>query len=290
MAGKHVSETWALPAANHRVGPGRITLGQRASRSEPLLAGQQWRRLGSYALALILEGRGTYRDEAGYACGLGPGSLITVLPELGHRYGPDGDGWTETFLVFSGPVFEAWEAAGELDGREPVARLCDTDYWRERFEWVLGGQDVFAEEADFDPLLQIARLQVLMAEIRGALRRPANDGSPLAPRPPAWLAQAKELLARQPHNGKPPELEAIADELCVSYSTFRRRFVEHVGVSPARYRAEQLMDRARRLMIDTDLNDKQIADRLGFADAQHFSKRFKQIIGQTPSRFRVGLR
>ena len=33
-----------------------------------------------------------------------------------------------------------------------------------------------------------------------------------------------------------------------------------------------------------------VADRLGFADEGHFSKRFKSVTGETPRAFRYGLR
>jgi AraC-like DNA-binding protein len=46
------------------------------------------------------------------------------------------------------------------------------------------------------------------------------------------------------------------------------------------------MDRACELLLNQNLTLKEIALQLGFVDEYHLSKRFKQIIGVSPSGFR----
>ncbi len=62
-----------------------------------------------------------------------------------------------------------------------------------------------------------------------------------------------------------------------------------MGTPPARWRAARIIERACELMLRGGLVDKQIADRLGFSDEFHFSRKFKQVIGQSPRQFRRSL-
>ncbi len=72
--------------------------------------------------------------------------------------------------------------------------------------------------------------------------------------------------------------------------TFRRRFTRELGIPPARFRAGKIMEAACHLLLYTSLTSAQIAERLNFSDEYHFSRRFKQIRGETPTQFRRRLR
>ena len=70
------------------------------------------------------------------------------------------------------------------------------------------------------------------------------------------------------------------------YETFRRRFTREIGIAPARFRAERTIEAACHLLQYTGMAGAQIAERLGYADEYHFSRRFKQLRGETPTQFR----
>ncbi|HID66720.1 MAG TPA: AraC family transcriptional regulator [Roseibacterium sp.] len=54
---------------------------------------------------------------------------------------------------------------------------------------------------------------------------------------------------------------------------------------------ERIMYEARRLLIETDLPAREVAEQLGFSSAAYFSRAFSQATGRTPSAFRKpGLR
>ncbi len=76
----------------------------------------------------------------------------------------------------------------------------------------------------------------------------------------------------------------------MSYESFRKRFTRVVGQPPARYRMARLMDRACELMQAGRALDKEIAGSLGFCDHFHCSRRFKQIVGESPRQFRQRIR
>ncbi|MEM1212435.1 MAG: AraC family transcriptional regulator [Planctomycetota bacterium] len=276
---------WQLSATAATPSIGRLT--QAATVQQPQarpVADQDFRVFGSYAMVYIQAGHGRYRDANGTRQALGPGDVVFVSPRLGHRYGPNEGGWVQTYLVFDGPVFDHWHRDGWFGPRQPVRHAGDTPRWSAALrEVVFGTAGSPAPEVEPDPLGQIVRLQALLAK----LPRPKEGQAPRTQLLPEWATEAARRLGDQ--LGQPLDMEALAHSLHVSYTTFRRGFTQAYGMPPARYRAARTLDHARELIRTTRLTDQQIAHRLGFSDPQHFSKRFKQLVGRTPSQFRASL-
>ncbi len=253
--------------------------GVTKSGNNPKAAGNWMRRprvLGQYALVYVYEGSGRYSDANGLDLAIAAGDLILVFPDLAHQYGPGRSGWSEYYLVFEGPVFDLWREQGVLDEHRPVHHLQPIDHWLRRSESVLGAP---AGPGLSPPLLEVCRVQQVLAEAlsggpRGRLRQDQLN----------WASRACALL--EADMSQPADLEKIAETMGVTYATFRRQFRQLVGLPPARYRSQRVIDRACELMQRTDLSDKQIAAELGFCDESHFSKRFRQLAGQSPRAFR----
>jgi AraC-like DNA-binding protein len=81
-------------------------------------------------------------------------------------------------------------------------------------------------------------------------------------------------------------LESLAAEARLSVYHFARGFKLSTGVSPLRYVLEQRVERARQLLVQTDLPLSAIASAVGFFDQGHFSRQFRRLVGTTPSSFR----
>lgn len=224
------------------------------------------RTLGNYALIYLLNGEGTFKDARGAYFRVVPGNLWIIFPEIPHWYGPaKGSLWDEFYIVFSGPIFDLWRAKGLIDPNQPVRHLNPIDYWLRRL------QEVVVTESD--PLQQICSLQHLLAE---ALE--ASDDS----HEPHWLERARILLQTEDGSG-----EKVSRALGMSYETFRKRFTAAVEASPGRYQTMKMIDKACALMVAGTLTNKEIAERLNFCDEFHFSRRFKKIMGLTPTQFRL---
>ncbi len=84
-------------------------------------------------------------------------------------------------------------------------------------------------------------------------------------------------------------LEDIASEVNMSYSWFRRIFKEYTGFSPASYISEMKMERAKSMLLTSELSVKEIAYRLNFESVSYFTATFKSRTGVTPSEYGASL-
>ena len=81
-------------------------------------------------------------------------------------------------------------------------------------------------------------------------------------------------------------IQDLAQELGVSYSSFRKLFKEYTGFAPALYQQTLKLQRAKELLSTTNESIKEIAYRLNFESPDYFSAKFKNQTGMKPSDFR----
>ncbi len=77
-----------------------------------------------------------------------------------------------------------------------------------------------------------------------------------------------------------------ARELQVSPNNLGRIIKKSIGVSPISYVHQRFILSAKKLALETPLSMKEIAYKLGFEDAAHFSKFFKSNTGSNFSQFK----
>jgi len=80
---------------------------------------------------------------------------------------------------------------------------------------------------------------------------------------------------------------AELSELCYQHPNhFVRFFKKKTGTTPQKYIMERRVQMAKRLIEQTDLKFSDIATQVGFCDAPHLSKVFKQYYSLTPQEYR----
>ena len=84
----------------------------------------------------------------------------------------------------------------------------------------------------------------------------------------------------------PLKLEDFAYLSGRSLASFKRDFNAIYQVSPAQYIKETRLNKAKELLIATDWTIQDIAFSVGFESLSHFSRVFKQAMGQSPLDFR----
>jgi AraC family transcriptional regulator len=103
---------------------------------------------------------------------------------------------------------------------------------------------------------------------------------------PRKLRKAIEFINNNLDEEQAVAIPAVADEVQMSYSHFSRAFKQSMGVSPNVYMTEQRIERAKKLLSETDFRIADIALRTGFASQSHFTSTFRKLVWTTPKAFR----
>lgn len=82
------------------------------------------------------------------------------------------------------------------------------------------------------------------------------------------------------------ELKNIAEELDISPYYFARLFRQSLGVSPYKYVIEQRVEKAKRLLTNTQLSLIEIAFQCGFNSQSQMTQHFRKQTGTTPRKYR----
>lgn len=123
----------------------------------------------------------------------------------------------------------------------------------------------------------------LALEVLAATTREGKDGRRTV-RPPAWLANAEELLRSS--IDQPLRLGELAGVAGVDPAHFARAFRRQYGCSVGEYGRRLRVAWAARELALGDAPLATIAAEAGFADQSHFTRVFRRHIGTTPARYR----
>ncbi|MDA3959964.1 MAG: AraC family transcriptional regulator [Planctomycetota bacterium] len=121
-------------------------------------------------------------------------------------------------------------------------------------------------------LLELVAAVLELSALRQAPPGQADDLERLLP--------VLDVLAR--HRGPLPDRKELARLVGLGPSGFYRLFRRVLGCSPQQWYERRRIEEAERLLHRTNLSLAAIAERLGYADAFHLSRRFKAMVGHSP--------
>ena len=84
-------------------------------------------------------------------------------------------------------------------------------------------------------------------------------------------------------------LRAVARAVRMSYFHFSRAFKQSMGMTATNYIAERRIERAKKMLEETEMPISEIALRSGFSSQSHFTTAFRRLAGATPKAFRAAL-
>lgn len=236
---------------------------------------ERGRTLQAYQFALISEGSGRLQcaPDAEQIRNVRAGDVILLVPGIWHRFAPDPEtGWTENWIECRGPAFDHALDIGIFDPSKPLwaggaeAEACFAEIHS------LAVADALLNQ----PILSALGLR-LLAALAQSRRLPGNADMRLYNR-------ARRTLIEE--SGRPRPLEQLAADLGVSYTTLRRVFRLHAGMSLKQYQTDVRIRRACELLRSSNKSVKEIAGHLGYSSAFHFSAQFSKITGLAPSVWR----
>jgi len=100
------------------------------------------------------------------------------------------------------------------------------------------------------------------------------------------MARALESLHMQPE--KNWTLNSLGEQIGISRSGLAKRFKEMVGIPMFEYLTQLRVQRAKDLLLTSDLKSIDIAERVGYESNVAFTKTFKKQTGETPTQYRNG--
>jgi two-component system response regulator YesN len=81
-------------------------------------------------------------------------------------------------------------------------------------------------------------------------------------------------------------LEDVANEVQLSSAYFSNIFKKETGQNFTEFITESKINKAKDLLMRSNMNINEIADSLSFSDARYFSKIFKKVVGIKPTEYR----
>lgn len=99
----------------------------------------------------------------------------------------------------------------------------------------------------------------------------------------------QKILNRELSNPK-FSLSVLSDELGYSSGYLSGLFKKLYGITFQDYLVKQRMEKAKLLLLTTELKHYEIAESIGISDVNYFSARFKKVVGESPKQYKERVR
>lgn len=256
--------------------PGRtveeVATYRRRRLDRPTLHRFRW-----WCLILVTGGRGRVRWSEGDWAVLLPGSYVQVAPGESVAYGSDpatASAVDHVYISWSGAGTDGLLHQGLVPatrrvhpGGEPVAVLR----FVERLHSLLAERRPRAQD----------RAWVVLQELLVDLLHQRE--APPAP-PPAAVEVLRVRLEARPEDEV--DLAGFAAEHRISLPHLRAGFRRETGHAIGRFQAHCRCDRARQLLLETDLPVAAVGAAVGLPHPVSFARFFRRLTGWSPSRWR----
>lgn len=247
---------------------------------------------------------------------LNPGGYL-VIPPMNAPEGPFKEDVRESALIKKaveggGTVVTAClgaflpAAAGLLDGREATTHWNWMDYAAENFpgvDWNLSSMicpsDGFITSGGLLSLIDLALYiislhtskeftaklgQFLLADTVRQKQSVYAQSLVISKPADARLTELAEMIGSAPERYM--DVSEMAKMCGMSVRNFHRAFLKNYGTTPNKYTQLKRLEKAKRLLAETDRSIEEIAGMVGFADTSFFRSVFSRETGMTPTHFR----
>lgn len=245
-----------------------------------------------YELVFIYTGKGTFFIDQTFYDAV-PGDVFMIPGNTIHRSFPDPeDPKTSTALFFNaslvhnpplGDSFSYLRCFEQAKRRKAYKLSAGAD---EKRQLVMLIESIHMEETNKQPgyrqaiLLQLQQILLLL----GRTINPSYADQAVSTALPSWMTGILTYIDEHP--GSPLGLAQLAKQASVTPAHFSRAFKKLTGLNVTEYVTTKRIIRAKELLIETDANISDIAERCGFESLPHFHRMFKKLTGMTPAHYK----
>ena len=237
------------------------------------------RTLDEYQLLYQPEGEGTFESAHCKKTTIKAGDIFLLFPGEWHTYRPSVQkGWKSYWIGFKGKNIDDRVKHGFLSPEKPIYHVGFSNEIISLFE---EAYSTAQEEAAYAQQTLAGIVNHLIGVMYSLERNIILNKDSIH----VDMINKARLRIRESLEDN-LTIQEIAQELGISYSSFRKLFKEHTGFAPAMYQQSLRLQRAKELLSTTDESIKEIAYRLNFESPDYFSSKFKSQTGMKPSEFR----
>ncbi|MEZ5832310.1 MAG: helix-turn-helix domain-containing protein [Dongiaceae bacterium] len=209
----------------------------------------------------------------------------------GTRIAGIGGGCTlmaEAGLLTGRPCAAPWSLADALTERAQNLDVADRLYAIDERIATCAGRDATLDfalrliaDAAGEGLARIVADRLNHARPREANERQLSELDFSGQRGASAIAHTVAAMRRRMIEGE--DLDGIATQSGVSQRQLQRLFRRHLGMTPTQYFLKARLQRARHLLQYSTLSVTEIAIATGFASISHFTRRYTELYGRTPT-------
>lgn len=276
----HNDEEWGIvvTTVGYQLIPPNSSYPRSQHPKSHIFSPKNGRVLKEYQLIYISKGSGYFESSSCKRQRIESGTAILLFPNEWHTYEPDkGTGWFEYWVGFRGAHIDKRVEKGFFSPQNPIYPLGFSSSIISQFEDIVNYAD--KEKAGYQQIISSIVLCILGSVYYKNRNAIFNDSFAINK-----INEARAIMKQEIESNISPE--QIAENLGVGYSWFRKMFKQYVDVSPAQYQANLRHLRSKELLETTDLSIAEIAYKLNFETAGHFSTFFRKKEGIPPVQYR----
>lgn len=230
-----------------------------------------------YLIHYVIDGKGFY-TAGKHTYALGQGDVFLILPnEITSYVADEKDPWSYCFFAFDGEGSEEMLQRTALS-RENLTTHLEDDSLVALIEETTQELNRPLPNPDLYSLSQLIRmLKILADQVRVDV-----DTDKASMR--SYVQQVLDFIHF--NYAEPITVQEMAGLLSLNRSYLYRIFKEETGLSPIEYLNGYRIDRARQLLVETNIPVGQISVSTGFSTFSSFSRFFRLKYGVSPSTFR----
>lgn len=232
-----------------------------------------------FHLIYITRGRGVFENEH-HTYKVEGGDIILINSGEWHRYKPDAEtGWHENYIGFNGDVAKHFVKVILGYTKNPIFSVGKNEVILELFDRVL--KTVENEK----PCYQLTASSIVIDIISRIISFFKQKDFDSTSNKTAEVINDVRFLIRDNIENE-LDFKKIAEERNMTYAHFRKMFKKYTGFSPLQYHLHLKINKAKEMLLDTNMSVKEIAFELGFKSIHYFGRLFKQKTNTRPSDLR----